>query len=592
MTADGGPSSVEAELEELQRRYRIMEGDRKAYAEEVQNVLRKQRSHIEKLAKENLSLKQELSLETRAAAMGGAVRLSSQINKMTESGDSFARRIELERQRTSQLEEQLRQMHDLLLKQRTAMGGIYAPAESDSAVEKQVRVLENRLDKSLIKFNEGIAGNKEMRETIDNLRRERIVFDQLYKKLQRELAEKKRSMAEIIEQANVAYEERDKLQAVLARMKASSEAEARDFESEWKSLGETLDHDLRVHEVLSRELQKRAEAVAVGESDVRGSLTLADEVGLRSKVRKQTWGLAKDRTAVQGSLEQTLSFEQAFAQIQESTGISDIDELVRRFISAEDDNFSRFNFVNELNLEVDKAEETLAELRTEMDRYRGTDRGADTQRRKLAKELEAKVRLTEAKTEALDARWRAASALIAQLGEAVDALCARIGCNMAFLKEVGGEEGVGEANMMVYLGVIEQRTNELLRLHASQQAAKEGSGARKAAERLATTIGALEGDEHARTFLTSGAPLSARGLPGSGGATAMASAMAASMAVAVPSTSLGEGEEDEEDSRPLTRDELKARTVRGLARKGEAHQAGASASPAAGKRSQATPKRA
>ncbi|KAJ1638304.1 hypothetical protein T492DRAFT_858529 [Pavlovales sp. CCMP2436] len=31
-------SAVEAELDELQRRYRIMEGDRKAYAEEVQSL--------------------------------------------------------------------------------------------------------------------------------------------------------------------------------------------------------------------------------------------------------------------------------------------------------------------------------------------------------------------------------------------------------------------------------------------------------------------------------------------------------------------------------------------------------------------------
>jgi hypothetical protein len=260
-------------------------------------VLRKQRSHIDKLAKENLTLKQDLSLETRAAAMGGAVRLSSQINKMTEAGDQYARRIELERQRTSQLDKQLKLMHEQLLKQRTAMGGIYAPVESDSAVEKQVRVLENRLDKALVKFNEAIAQNKELREHIDNLRRERIVFDSLYKKLQRELAEKKRSMAEVIEAANLAYEERDKLHADAARVRAQSGSEARTFENEWKLLGDTLDADLRAHEVLSRELQKRVENNAVPDGDVRGSLSLADESALKRQVRRQTWGLAKVRPA-------------------------------------------------------------------------------------------------------------------------------------------------------------------------------------------------------------------------------------------------------------------------------------------------------
>ena len=56
--------TVAAELDELQRRYRIMEGDRKSYAEEVQAVVRKQKAQIEKLKRENGQLKGELSLQT------------------------------------------------------------------------------------------------------------------------------------------------------------------------------------------------------------------------------------------------------------------------------------------------------------------------------------------------------------------------------------------------------------------------------------------------------------------------------------------------------------------------------------------------
>lgn len=59
---------------------------------------------------------------------------------------------------------------------------------------------------ALVKFNEALAHNKQLRETIDNLRRERLVFDGIYKKLERELHEKKNKMAEIIEVSNSAYE--------------------------------------------------------------------------------------------------------------------------------------------------------------------------------------------------------------------------------------------------------------------------------------------------------------------------------------------------------------------------------------------------
>jgi len=60
-----------------------------------------------------------------------------------------------------------------------------------------------------VKFNEALAHNKQLRETIDNLRRERLVFDGIYKKLERELFEKKNKMADIIEVSNSAYEVRD-----------------------------------------------------------------------------------------------------------------------------------------------------------------------------------------------------------------------------------------------------------------------------------------------------------------------------------------------------------------------------------------------
>ena len=70
------------------------------------------------------------------------------------------------------------------------MGGVNAARENQLMVQKQIRILENRLDKALVKFNEALAHNKNLREEIDNLRRERVVFDNIYRKLEKELHEK------------------------------------------------------------------------------------------------------------------------------------------------------------------------------------------------------------------------------------------------------------------------------------------------------------------------------------------------------------------------------------------------------------------
>ena len=118
----------------------------------------------------------------------------------------MTRAIEGEKRKAEELENRLKAVRGGVMAERREMGGNNAPQEQNQAVQKQVKVLEHRLHRALVKFNEAIAANKDLREEIDNLRRERVVFDGIYKKLQHELGEKKRKMAEIIEIANVAYE--------------------------------------------------------------------------------------------------------------------------------------------------------------------------------------------------------------------------------------------------------------------------------------------------------------------------------------------------------------------------------------------------
>jgi coiled-coil domain-containing protein 63/114 len=110
------------------------------------------------------------------------------------------------------MEEQISIMRQKILHQRKAMGGINASKDNQFMIQKQIRILENRLDKGLIKFNEAIAHNKVLRDSIDDLRRERVVFENVYRKMERELQDRKQKMAEIIELSNQSYEQRDTYQ--------------------------------------------------------------------------------------------------------------------------------------------------------------------------------------------------------------------------------------------------------------------------------------------------------------------------------------------------------------------------------------------
>ena len=57
------------------------------------------------------------------------------------------------------------------------------------------------------------------------------------------------------------------------------------------------------------------------------------------------------------------SYEAAFQTIKEATGIEDIDLLVTKFIEVEDKNFALFNYVNELNNEIELLQEQINEVK-------------------------------------------------------------------------------------------------------------------------------------------------------------------------------------------------------------------------------------
>jgi chromosome segregation ATPase len=116
------------------------------------------------------------------------------------------------------------------LDQKTRLGGINAAQVNNQLIQKQIKVLDNCLDKCLTKFNETVAQSKSLRHRIDEYRREHIVFDGIYKKLERDLHEKKNEMTVIINDSKHAYEERDKLQQQMESLQASAQSERSDFE--------------------------------------------------------------------------------------------------------------------------------------------------------------------------------------------------------------------------------------------------------------------------------------------------------------------------------------------------------------------------
>jgi len=523
---------VDVQLADLQRKYRIMEGNRKAYSEDSQKLIVTQRGQIEKLKTENKALKDELAMETKGALAPPTTFEQEEMARLQDAADFFTRKIESEKRRVEEIQGTLELCESKLVDTRRQMGGVNASRDSNTQVAKQVKVLENRLDKALVKFNEALSHNKVLREEIDNLRRERVVFDQIYKKLERELHEKKKEMANVIEISNIAYEARDQAQNEIAALRAQADKEQAAFEAEWRELGKLIDAD-----------KKMAEFLKNRKDYTLGDMSIEDETKLRKKVIKGNWGIAKDKANANVALDAVQNYQDAFAKIQAATGITDIDELVTTFINAEDQNFSLFNYVNELNQEMEKLEEQIQEINLEAERYKGQAGSTDSQRKQIVKDLEERVAKAEARSGYFDQRYGQSMRTMTGLKTGITSIFNKIGCNTAEVRELLGDEGVTENNMEKYLGIIEQRSNEVLQVLAAKGALGDG-----------IPSGGEAGAVSDPRILLGGGPQTPAGTN--------------LIAVDPPSTAdeyqSDDDSEEEVEDRPLSREELQAKTLRSL----------------------------
>merc|ERR1712070_377719 len=347
-----------------------------------------------------------------------------------------------------------------------------------------------------------------------------------------ELDQKKREMANIIEISNSAYESRDQAQQEMQALKKQLEEEQAAFEEEWKDLGRIIEADR----------QRKANKAKVEEIGQRGEMTVEEEMGMKKKLIKGTWAIARDKASMHVQAEKVQTYEEAFARIMDATNIHSIDELVDTFINAEDKNFTLFNFVNELTSEIEKLEEQIGEIKSEVDKYRGQDVNSDHQRKKILKDLEEKLGRTETKAEQFDAKFAQSTKILSSLKDGIHAIFTNIGCNMSGVSEVLGTGGVTEGNIMTYLGLIEQRTNEMLSMYSNVVKQNEGVSI---------------DDGHRSPGASVVGPSSAPGTT--------------HIAILPPTTGdeyeEEEESEDEDETRPLTRDELKAKAQKTMSKK-------------------------
>ncbi|KAI8507209.1 hypothetical protein Bbelb_145890 [Branchiostoma belcheri] len=414
---------AESELAKLQRQYRIMEGDRQAYSVESQDLIRRQSKFNKVKDEENKDV----------------------LKNLVAAKDEYGSAIEAEKERIAELDIEIRKWERKVDSQRKSMGGSNIGREHEVKVRKQMRVLENRLDRSTKGFNEALTRNAKLREEIDSLRTERARFEQLFKKLDKELKDTRKEIGETIESSTAAYDSRDEAQAKMILLKEKADKDLAQHTQETKELQRVIDHDRKLKEFMGIKTMEREE----------------DEQARAQRIKREME--EAERKKKEAKEESVETYEEAFMKIREVTGEEDLDLLVEKFIETEDRNFALFNYVNEQNNELEKLHDEIEEIQEEIKRFQQQGVSIEQQRQLILKDLEEQSETAGKTANEHDERSKAINKILDQLKAGINSLFDKLSCDRTALQDMlGGTEGVRNDNMMQYLGVIEERTNELL----------------------------------------------------------------------------------------------------------------------------------
>jgi chromosome segregation ATPase len=203
----------------------------------------------------------------------------------------------------------------------------------DSAQAKEIRMLENRLDKAVIKYNEAQSIRKTYELIVKRLQEERLTFDNQLANFEKTIRMKKQDVAQLEMMSRDANHAKDVAKAELARFEQQINEERKQREKELQLRKEMVKNKLEVNDKMDRKITKL--------DDLNADQNHGND--------------AKDQYDEQTE-KKLMEYEETMRLIKEATGVSDISEVIAKF-QAQQETHKQLTLLQEQN------EQKIAELK-------------------------------------------------------------------------------------------------------------------------------------------------------------------------------------------------------------------------------------
>jgi coiled-coil domain-containing protein 151 len=382
-----GPfKSPEEEAEELQKRLMLLENERKTLIEESNYTFRQNKETILQLQKEHKDLRSQV----KAFSKQTDVETFKQKPEETEEMIKLRRKLDQVRSLVLGKTQQIKTMQDKIKEISSDQKGTIL--SEDAPLMRQIRILENRLDKAMIKYNEAQSIKKTYEQIVKQLKQERVAYDNQLAAIERSLRGKEHDFEELLLLSHDANHAKETAEAELCRFEAQITVER-------------MTREKNVEEK-KEEVNRRLEATKKLElADKRKSKQDLEPQGLLSKI---TSGIANNAYVDQRNKEEKQKikdYEEAFRRIKEATGVHDVNEIIQKFSTQEETSNNLEILRKEHQAKLEKLNEIKAELKKKVEGIKYENKG-DNETRQVLDELEDKLAQVMKKYEKSKAKYQ------------------------------------------------------------------------------------------------------------------------------------------------------------------------------------------
>lgn len=365
------------DLAHLQSRFDLLQGDRKAFYEQSQLTLKQNKDAVDELRREGKELRNALANmnKERGGSETSAIH-EAELAKVEQA-------LTLLRQRQNQVmcgnkakEKALRILEDEL---KDLQRSSSRPAHEANPLMRQIRTLENRLDKAMIKYNEAQSIRKTYDQIVKRLKEERVNFDNQLGAIEATLHAKEHDYEELLLMSHDASHAKDIARAELVKLQSlvGEERKAREKELNERRNAVTAREEMHTRMV---EREKARQDIVL---EAKGDLSTEAEEALKKNLVTNALHHQLNQNVMEGEQQVMSAYEAAFRKIKEATGVGDVNEVIQKFVTQRDTEKNLMSMTREAQARIDELAEERATTKQQVDEMKYSGAGGQSSRQEV-----------------------------------------------------------------------------------------------------------------------------------------------------------------------------------------------------------------